>query len=96
VKTNSNWLPGQLLILNPKLERGYNAYVCASHGIVNDFEKYIGVEPGQPIMFIRKLIGLNLNQYDKRAFSLVLVGEQYGVLPETYLQPFNQLPNEEM
>lgn len=97
--SDSNFSPGQLLVLDPKLEYGYGAYPCDIRGNINDIERDIEIAPGQPIMFIRRLVSLGrgvekLVDYGhdaRRPFSLVLVGERYGVLHETYLQPFNPL-----
>ena len=84
--SESNFTPGQLLVLVPKLEHGYGAFPCDIRGNVNDLEEVVEIAPRQPIMFIRQLVGLG-SRYDSRDFSLVLIGDRYGILHESYLQP---------
>jgi len=86
--SENSFTPGQLLVLDPRFEYGYGAFPCDIHGAINDIEREIEIAQGQPIMFIKQLVG-PVGTYDVRAFSLVLVGDRYGALHETYLQPFN-------
>lgn len=77
------FFPGQLLVLNLN-GHGYHAYLCDLRGNILNLEKDVEIALEQPVMFIKQVIG------GGDTFSVVLVGDRYGLLHEIYLQPFNQ------